>query len=256
MTAEFSRALRLRQLGYLVRHPRHMLRLQVMRRSQNRTGYSLQQFERTRSIFIHIPKASGVSITRSLYGNLGCGHLPMREYELAFSPRFVRESFIFTFVRNPWDRLHSAYRFLVKGGMNRADAQWRDAHRDCLASFEQFVEAGLRVPEIAGSLHIIPQSRFLHSPVYGYQCVDFVGFFENLDDDFGAVCRAMSVQDTALPHQNRTAGDAVDYKTVYTNRMRDIVAEFYREDIDLLGYDFGGDHIVQQIARRDRECAI
>ncbi len=240
MTVEQARAHRLRRLGQIFSHPRHMLRLRQMRRSQSPTGYSLQQFETSRSIFIHIPKASGVSIAQSLYGNMGCGHMPIREYELAFGPRFLSAAFIFTFVRNPWDRLHSAYRFLAKGGMNRADAQWTEVHADYLRSFEAFVKEGLEVPSIAESIHIVPQTRFLSSPVYGYYMIDFIGRFESLEDDFRIVCEKMGKSSAVLAHENRTTGEKVDFRSAYSDEMREMTGKFYQEDVKVLGYCFDG----------------
>ncbi len=240
MTDRPAHAHRLRRFGQLLRHPRHMARLHQMRRSESATGYSLQQFEASQSIFIHIPKASGVSVAKSLYGNMAGGHMAMREYELAFGPRFLREAFVFTFVRNPWDRLHSAYRFLAKGGMNRADAQWAAANAPYLQSFEGFVTDGLQVPTIADSIHVVPQTRFLHSPVYGYDAIDFIGRFERIQEDFKIVCDAMGKAGAALSHENRTAGGKADYRRDYTDAMRTAVELFYREDIKVLDYDFDG----------------
>ncbi len=231
---------RLRIFGQMLRHPRHMARLRQMRRSESATGYSLQQFEASNSIFIHIPKASGVSVAKSLYGNMAGGHMAMRDYELAFGPHFLRKAFVFTFVRNPWDRLHSAYRFLAKGGMNRADVQWAAAHAAYLESFEGFVTDGLQVPTIAESIHIVPQTHLLFSPVYGYDAIDFIGRFENLRDDFETVCTALGATDAELSHENRTAGEKEDYRSSYSDDMRAAVGEFYRTDIDLLGYSFDG----------------
>ncbi len=240
MTDTLAQAHRLRRFGQLLRHPRHMARLRQMRRSESATGYSLQQFETSKSIFVHIPKASGVSVAKALYGNMAGGHMAMREYELAFGPLFLRQAFVFTFVRNPWDRLHSAYRFLAKGGMNRADAQWAAVHAPYLHSFEGFVTEGLQVPTIAESIHVVPQARFLYSPVYGYDAIDFIGRLESLEEDFETVCAAIGATDAPLSHENRTVGEKKDYRVSYTDEMRAVVGAFYRTDIELLGYDFDG----------------
>jgi Sulfotransferase family len=252
MSDQRSRHHQLRRLLQAIEHPRHMLRLQQMRRSQSATGYSLAPFDRTNSIFIHIPKASGVSIARSLYGNLAGGHMPMRDYEVAFSPNFIRNSFVFTFVRNPWDRLHSAYRFLAKGGMNRADAAWLERHRAYMTDFKCFVENGLADPRVAASIHITPQERYLVSASYGYQAIDFVGFFETIKSDFHTVSSALFGKAISLAHANKTSGEPSDYRQAYTDAMKEVVAEFYAKDIELFGYDFEGLSIANQIRRRDQ----
>src|SRR5690242_8686296 len=76
---------------------------------------SLRPFIRTNSIFVHVPKAAGVSIARALYGDLGMGHMTLAEYRTVFRQRAFDKMFKFAFVRNPFDRLHSAYHFLRAG---------------------------------------------------------------------------------------------------------------------------------------------
>lgn len=251
MTDDLARRHEWRRLTQFLQHPRHMLRLQQMRRQQSATGYSLQQFEQTRSIFIHIPKASGVSIARSLYGNLAGGHMPMRDYELAFGSAFLKNSFVFTFVRNPWDRLYSAFRFLAKGGMNRADAEWLKFNRVYMSDFEHFVLDGLANPRVANSIHMIPQEQYLYSLNYEYRQIGFVGFFENIQNDFESVCKHMQKPKISLSHSNKTSDESVDYRSAYTDRMRATVGRFYRRDVELFGYDFDGQNLSEQIARRD-----
>jgi len=252
MTPEIDmRWLRWRRLSRTLTAPRQMYALQRLRWTTNPHGYSLQQFERTRSIFIHIPKACGVSIARSLYGNLACGHRSMREYELAFCPRFLSCCYIFTFVRNPWDRLFSAYRFLRGGGMNAADRDWANRYAPYLDSFENFVERGLADPAFARAVHIKPQIKFLLSAAGRIFPLSYIGFYENLASDFAVVTRQVLRQPSQLSHDNKTGGVEHDYRTAYTDRMKEIVARFYADDIALLGYDFDGLALPNQIARRD-----
>ncbi len=91
-------------------------------RASTRAGpYSLQPFDRLRCIFVHIPKAASVSVCRGLFGELAGGHAHIGVYQLAFSHLEFSSYFKFAFVRNPWDRLFSAYAFLRDGGMDESD---------------------------------------------------------------------------------------------------------------------------------------
>ena len=71
-------------------------------RAGTRAGpYSLQPFDRLRCIFVHIPKAAGVSVCRGLFGGLAGGHAHIGVYQLAFSHLEFSSYFKFAFVRNP-----------------------------------------------------------------------------------------------------------------------------------------------------------
>ena len=88
-------------------------------------------------LFIHIPKTAGTSISQALFGS-DFGHCTVDHYEI-FSPKRFHNYFKFAFVRNPWDRFLSAYKFLNKGGMYSVDKNWADIHFSEFNDFDQFV---------------------------------------------------------------------------------------------------------------------
>ena len=71
-------------------------------------------FQPSKSIFIHIPKAAGTSISRAIYGQ-NVGHRKAGDY-IKISKREFEKYYSFSFTRNPWDRLVSAYNFTRQGG--------------------------------------------------------------------------------------------------------------------------------------------
>ena len=95
-----------------------------MRKKETDDGYSFKPFDQCGCIFIHIPKCAGVSVSKALFGNLAGGHSRVVDYQLVFNSNEYSNYFKFTFVRNPWDRLVSAFFFLKKGGFNDADKKW------------------------------------------------------------------------------------------------------------------------------------
>lgn len=69
----------------------------------------------TNIIFIHVPKAAGTSISEVLYGQR-IGHYSLDEYINYLGLKQVEQSYVFTVVRDPVERLYSAWKYAVKGG--------------------------------------------------------------------------------------------------------------------------------------------
>src|SRR3954465_5712000 len=97
----------------------HIFRTKELNKPGN--YYSKNCFDYYKCIFIHIPKTAGVSISKSLFGNY-TDHANIDWYLKHYEKRTVEQYYKVAFVRNPWDRLYSAYVFLRQGGMYEADA--------------------------------------------------------------------------------------------------------------------------------------
>lgn len=199
--------------------------------------YSLQGFERTGGLFVHIPKAAGVSICTALFGNLGGGHTPMRKYQLIYSRRTFESLFKFTFVRNPWDRLYSAYSFLRRGGFDEQDQRWSETELSRYEDFEDFVLNGLARAETQAKVHFRPQVYFLRDD-RGNMPLDFVGRFERINDDLSHIAQRLEVS-LELQHLNKTSRPKAPYEDHFTPQMVDIAATVYAEDIRQFEYRFG-----------------
>jgi hypothetical protein len=192
-------------------------------------------FDTHQCIFVHIPKCAGISVVRSLFGNFDCGHTSLSRYQIMFGPEDFNRYFKFTFVRNPFDRLVSAYLFMKKGGLNRKDKRWSDKHFARYDDFGSFVKGWVNRWNIERALHFRPQARFIC--LGGKPRVDFIGHFENLTADFAHVAQKLQVQ-ASLQEINRNAVREKDYRQYYTAETRAIVEKVYAEDFKLLGYTF------------------
>jgi hypothetical protein len=185
-----------------------------------------------------------------LFGNLGGGHLCLRQYQTVFSKREFSDYFKTSFVRNPWDRLVSAFFFLKEGGLGEWDRQWAEKHLADYSDFNSFVKGFVNPRSVRSAFHFSPQYKYICG-VGGRIQVDFVGFFENLQEDvryiqsrIGSCCR--------LEHHNKTRTRVPDYQQYYTPETAQIVANAYREDVRIFGYEFDNSSLQRQLARRAR----
>lgn len=225
--------------------------LQHERAQISQTGYTLKSFDEHKCIFIHIPKAAGVSVCKSLFGNLCAGHTPVKRYQLIYSPEEFETYFKFTFVRNPWDRVLSAYNFLKQGGMSPGDKKWASENIIQYRTFEEFVKNWLTEKNILGTTHFRPQYTYLSLPGSRELLVNFLGYFENLNEDFEYIKSKLDVdQSICLKHSNKVNTSSTRYVDQYTDECRDIVSLVYADDIELLGYSFDNSSLRAQLASR------
>ena len=192
------------------------------------SGYA----DQCKCIFIHIPKTAGTSVARTLF-DMESRHIPYFEYEKANRRKFERY-FKFAFVRNPWDRLLSAFLFLKKGGMNDADRTWAEYNLAKFQSFEQFVHEWVTEENVWKWVHFIPQHYFICDSS-GQNKMDFVGRMENLREDFTYLSSRLG-KNIELTLMNTTRDD--HYSCYYTKEMRDIVYIAYAKDMVLFNYKF------------------
>lgn len=237
---------------------RHMFRLrrpeiyqswQAMRVGEDSDGYSFAPFDRYRCIFIHVPKCAGVSVSKSLFGGLAGGHRSIGRYQMIFRKREFDSYFKFAFVRNPWDRLVSAFLYLKGGGFNEVDRNWAAENLAAYADFDSFVRHWVTPRNIWSWVHFIPQTYFIC--IDGAPALDFVGRYENLSADFDFVKKQLGIEARlSQANQNRPATN--DFTTFYTDETRDIVADVYRDDIKTLGYRFDRSSVGAAATSRNR----
>ena len=190
-------------------------------------------------VFVHIPKAAGVSIYTALAAPRWQQHHDTlmehadpdnRKGQIDHKP-WSPDYFKFTFIRNPWDRMLSAYSYLKLGGRSESDKF------DCnivqsFGSFKQFVHDFDKAEGKFFNRHFLPQS-FWFNPRYPY---DFVGRFETLNKDFALVADKIGYKGLELPHTN--ASKHKPYHEHYDADMREIVGKIYANDIERFGYKF------------------
>lgn len=189
-------------------------------------------------IFIHVPKVAGTSFNHALYGRT-LGHYTAGEIRRQF-PGLFDACFTFGFVRNPWDRLASAYRFARIGrtesmGINKPE-QYRIPEFD---TFERFVHEWLPSQDLSKADFVFQPQSFFVTDTNGKVILDFLGKLEERERGISHVEEAIK-RKLNLPEMNRTKTKDTLSESLYTSDdMINIVADIYAQDIQLFGYKFG-----------------
>jgi sulfotransferase famil protein len=191
-------------------------------------------------LFIHIPKNAGVSISQAIYGRQ-VWHRPA-SYFLDSDPEYFSSRISFAVVRNPWDRLVSAYEYQRFGGTAIARLS-RDTTppRAQLRSFEAFVLDYVFPNKRRLDLldNVLREQHTFVNDRDGKRLVNFLGRFEDMTTLERRLSQDRAIR-TPLGHLNKSPGRVLrDYRRYYTSHdLVDAVAACYARDIDEFSYQF------------------
>lgn len=221
----------------------------------------------TKNIFIHIPKTGGTSMSavpwnKNSYYNY-YGHfsiLDMQEFGIDIS-KFYK----WCFVRNPWDRAISGFDceppFKEKFGTFEAyveEIYKHKAHYSQLNYRWKFTTEGIQGLTTQGpKIFVYSQTSFV--TIDNKICMDFVGRFENLQEDWLKLCNILKEkrpyqikkdiyfakpEHFNLPHERRRKNYAQckytekPYQEYYNNDTKRMIEEIYINDIINFNYKF------------------
>lgn len=192
-------------------------------------------------VFFHIPRTGGTSISEVLepYANQelqhtfkargGQGHNAWVDLT-AEHRKNIEDFFYFCFIRNPWDRLLSWYRFV---------RYLRHYEPEEPSGFSFFVKAHCEIDPfpLKGLTRLRRQTEWLFD-AEGKEVMNFVGRFEQLQQDFEKSCSLMGIDFCILPHHNLLNFNNVNYRDYYDSRLRGLVEKFYEQDVEYGKYTF------------------
>jgi len=182
-------------------------------------------------IFVHINRTAGTSI-ESHFNHRRYDHRKCSRYIKQFGADVWNEYFTFSFVRNPWNKMlgHYMWRKQIAGDTLKGDDL---SFRCWVLQFENNIEG-------EGSLEDKGNPQYDQLFLDGVQLVDFIGRFENLQEDFNIICDKIGIPQQELPHENKT--EHKHYTEYYDDETKQIVAEKYAKDIKYFGYKFSKSH--------------
>ncbi len=184
-------------------------------------------------IFVHIPKTAGLSIIKSIFGNVyGSGHRTITFFKMVFGDEF-NQFYKFSVIRNPYDRILSAYNFLKKGGINNTDKNNYNKYLKKFNSFEDFVLNGLNKKIMKNVIHFTPQYKFIC--IDEVIKVDFLIRFELLEEDLNIVSKKIG-EEIILPHINSNMHNKTTKSL--TNAVRKKIWKLYKLDFLIFNYSF------------------
>ncbi|WP_171121954.1 MULTISPECIES: sulfotransferase family 2 domain-containing protein [unclassified Ruegeria] len=176
------------------------------------------------AVFIHIPKTGGSTIRIGIWERNYTGP------EFGEIPSDWNKHFKFAFVRHPLERLASAYR------------DFRDIRR-FEGGFDKFLDLVLddSIPygrarknvEISVRHHTIPQTH----PFNCLDQADFVGRYENYEDDLNEILKAVGKQVVTFPRMRHTKGETFQELFKGNDAALSRMVEYYQGDFETLGYD-------------------
>lgn len=196
-----------------------------------------------RFLFVHIPKTAGNSIQSVLRDysedelvalreeqdgveRFGLRnpkyklrkHSTLAEYGAALGEAEFASLYKFTCVRNPWDRMISLYFTPTQNPV-----AWDPK------KFRKIIEKALPVSDY---LWLNERERG-NDP---FQNVNYIMRFENLAEDFRAVCAALDISPVTLPQYNRSNRE--HYSKYYDKNLRELVHARFAAEIERFGYTF------------------
>ncbi|MCD6400709.1 MAG: sulfotransferase family 2 domain-containing protein [Anaerolineales bacterium] len=187
-------------------------------------------------IFVHVPKAAGTSISHALYGR-SLGHFKASEIK-RYCPVEFSSLYKFTFVRNPWDRAVSAYRFALKGSTDTAGMRRPEQYNvPAFRSFEAFVYEWLADKELAKLDNVFQPQYLFVADDDGALMVDFLGKVESLDEDIIRLSAETGIK-LDIPDLNRISAKGSYVESYKDKQLINVVGDLYAEDVALFGYDF------------------
>jgi hypothetical protein len=174
-------------------------------------------------VYMKATKTAGTSVLRGVLEQKVSGIIHQKDNPQEFQSWIdgitddtLNDYFIFTIIRNPWDRVVSIASY------------FNIPFSDFIVNFNHYCK------DDKIRIHSLPLHIYTHHD--GKLFSDLICRFENLQAGMNKVFDHIGLPRTELPYLNPS--DHQHYSAYYSQKEIDLVAELYKIDIELFGYTF------------------
>jgi len=190
-------------------------------------------------IFLHIPRTGGTSIENAICGKDWFDvHAPSKHLTAHSAKKIYAEYWDkylkFTFVRNPWDRMVSMlkYEWFYGVKINQEKKILLDDY------FDKFKK--VEYDERFFNSNQFNDYQYIENSVYRNiigDDMDFIGKFENLQEDFERVCKLVGLPASKLSHIEKSQ-NRKKYQEYYTEETKNLIYNKFKKEIKQFNYLF------------------
>lgn len=191
---------------------------------------NMKKSKKINVLFIHIPKTGGNAIKNSSFFKNNCsyfGHsrvqnIQWKEYDTSFA-----------FVRNPYDRVVSAF-FYLKNGGEKNNKQDKERCKKLL-KYKTFKDFTKDLHLFQNEIHFVPQYKFITDDSGKNILVRNILRYEHIDKEYEKFMKSNGYFGENLKKIN--ASKHKHYLSYYDSDSKNIVYSLYKKDFDLFKYN-------------------
>lgn len=185
-------------------------------------------------LMVHVPRTGGTSFNHFFANKKNEIHfqnIGHKKLEAKRSAEMI-SWFKFAIVRNPWSWVASHYLTINYSLDFYITRNNRPATNAAVKPFKDFI-LWLFSKKKNQSYYITDNEKIT---------VDYVGRFENLENEFNFICKEMKIEDGVIPLKHSEGSDRRPfkdkYKEIYDQETIDLVSEVWKEDIERFNYKY------------------
>ena len=146
--------------------------------------------------------------------------------------------FKFVFVRNPYARAVSAWKYLIF-----SNTRWKYLNKIIPQKkcFELFLKQLPYHWREKRNRHIFTHTAPMYSDITdkeGKLLVNHIGKLENIQKDFDDICTQIGINTRIIPKLNPTNDKIQHYSKYYTRKSKELIYTLYKDDIEFFRYSF------------------